>query len=271
MSDPFVRHKRLCEGIGEDPYLYILELYVRYLQGLFNFLPAGNFHWEPDYEITEIIIRGEAPLNPEVVGKKPAITVVLGATSFAGIGINNTLEYDFATGREVRTDLMSGNLVVYCLAQSDIIAQRLAYIVAHHTRVQQRLLEGEGGFHMIARPNGCQVNSPSPPGSLVAGDPEGLVMVQVNVPFQFQWTWSTEPRQARTQRSIGLITEERRASDYDYASRARLEKVKLAMSTSPVLVRRISGRYALRPKIIEVHPGQDPFQISGIRPFGDEE
>lgn len=270
MSEPFVRHEKLCEGIGENPYLYIQELFVRYLQGLFNFLPAGEFHWEPDDEVSEILIRGEAPLNPEVVGKKPAITVILGPTSFAGIGINNMLSKSLATNKEVRTDLMSGNLVVYCLATNDVITMRLAHIVAHHVRAQQRLLESEGGFHSIARPFPT-VMSPSPPGSLVAGDPEGLVMVQVNIPYQFQWTWSTEPRQARRLRSLDLITENRRAADHTYTSPPKLEKVQLAMSTGPVLVRRVSGSDAWRPKVIEVHPGQSPFQVSGVRPFGDEE
>lgn len=271
MSNPFVRHQRLCEGLGEDPYLHIVKLYISYLKGLFNFLPSGNFHWEPDNEETEIVIRGESPLNTETVGKKPAITVSMGPTSWAGIGINNLLSKNNTTQEEVRTDLITGHLMVYCLSNSDTIAMRLAHIVAHHTRVQQRLLESEGGFHAIARPFPT-INSPSPPGSLVSGDPEGLVMVQTNIPFQFQFSWSTIPRQDRRLRGLHLIPENNgRASDFPYTSPARLERVQLAISTSPVLVRRIGGSNAGRPSTVTVRSGISPFQISGLRPFGDEE
>jgi hypothetical protein len=254
VSEPEVRHERIGEGRGEDPYLYVTKLY----------------HWEPDQEISEIVIRGEAPIDMRTVGKKPAITVVLGPTSYRNLGIDNMLSYNQNTGERVRTDMMMGNLVVYVLAFADIIALRIAHIVAHHTRAQQRLLESPGGFHSIGRPF-PQVNSPSPPGALVAGDPEGLVMVQVNIPFEFQWTWSTTPRQSQSLRSLDLITSHERASDYPYASLPRLERVELAMSTSPVLVRRISGRYALRPVTVQVTEGISPFQVSGLRPFGDEE
>ena len=271
MSEASVRHERICEGVEDgDPFLYVQRLYVQYLQGLFNFMPEGHWHWEPDQDVTEIIIRGEAPLNLQTVGKKPAITVVMGPSQFQGLGINNMLEKNLSTGRTVFTDLLSGHLVVYCLAESDVIATRLGHLVSFYTRAQRELLESPGGFFAIARP-APTMNTPSPPGALVQGDPEGLVMVQVNIPFQFQWTWSTEPLQARSMRSLDLITRGSRASDFPYTSPVKLERVELAMSTSPVLVRRISGGDAPRPRTVVVHDGQDPFQISGLRPFGEQE
>jgi hypothetical protein len=260
----------MCEEAAQDPYLYILKLYVQYLKGLFNFMSTGEFHWEPDDEVSEIIIRGEAPLNPEVVGKKPAITVVLGPSQFQGIGIDNLVSQELSTGVKIHTDLMSGFIVVYCLAESDTTAMRIAHMVANFTRAQRNLLESPGGFHAIARP-AATINSPSPPGALIAGDPIGLIMVQVNIPFQFQWTWKVTPKQLRSLRSLDLITKERRASDYEYASPVRLERVELAMSTAPVYVRRIGGRFAIRPQEIAVTQGISPFQKTSLRPFGEEE
>jgi len=270
MTDTFIRHERICEEMEQDPLLYCQRLYTKYLQGLFNFMPAGHWRWDPDQEITEIVIRGEAPLDMRTVGKKPAITVVMGPASFQGLGIDNLLYQDFATDTKVHTDLMSGNLVVYCLAESDTIAMRLAHIVQHYTRAERQLLEQPGGFFAIARPSPT-VNTPSPPGGLVSGDPMGLIMVQVNIPFQFQWTWKVTPTSPRSQRSIAQIWEFESASDYPYTSPAKLEKVELAMSTTPVLVRRISGRDAVRPQTVLVGEGVDPYQVINLRPFGDEE
>lgn len=273
MSVSQLSRERVPHGRGEDPAAYAVRLYIQYLQGLFNFMPSGGFHWEPDNEVSEIVIRGEAPIDMKTVGKRPAITVVMGPYQYAGIGIDNMLSWNPLTEERKRTDLLSGHLVVYCLSNSDLQSSRLAHIVAHHTRVNQRLLESPGGFHHIARP-APTVNSPSPPGQLVMGDPQGLVMVQVNIPFQLQWTWVTTPRQSSHRRTLEMITKHRRASEYDYTSPQEVEHIQLAMSTRPVLVRRISGSggeppYATRPITVTVGEGTEDFQVSGLEPFQD--
>ena len=91
MSQVLLRRKKFDEGLGEDPERHMTTTYVRYLQGLFNFMPQNHFHWEPDLEHTEIIITAEAPLEKQVVEKAPVITVVLGPTQWQGIGIDNML------------------------------------------------------------------------------------------------------------------------------------------------------------------------------------
>jgi len=252
---------------GDNPLLYAQKLYVRFLQGLFNFNAAGCLHWEPgDDEKSEILIRAEAPLNLKTAGKRPAITVVMGPTQFQGLGIDQMMSMDLRSERRVHADLVSGHLVVYCLAETDVVAQWIAHLVVHGTLVNRRLLEGSGGFHQIARP-APSVNAPSPPGGLVVGDPQGLVMVQVNLPFTFQWTWSTEPTAPAKARSLDMITQERRASDYPYTSPSTLEKVELAMSTEPVLVRRLTGATATT---VTVSDGIDGLQAAIASTSTDE-
>jgi hypothetical protein len=272
MSESLLRRKKFDEGAGEDPERYFTTLYIRYLQGLFNFMPIGHFHWEPQREHTEIVITAEVPMDAEVVEKFPALAVVLGPTQWAGLGIDNMQSYNMRTDKLVRTDLCSGFFVVYAVAGNDVVARRIAQAVANHTRIHQRILEGEGGFHQIARP-APSINSPSPPGALVNGDPKGLVMVQVNIPFSFQWAWTTGPpqRQAAQLRSIAMVLQEERAVDYPYSAPAKMEKIKLAISTHPVLVRRISGSFSVRPSTVESHGGIRPFQLVDLRPAGDEE
>jgi hypothetical protein len=279
MSFAHTRRSALEISRGEDPAVFALRLYVQYLQGLFNWMPTGTFHWEPDDEISEIMIRGQAPLNTEVVGKRPAITVVMGPYQFGNIGIDNMLSLNMNTGARKRTDLMSGHLVVYCLADSDITAMRLAHLVSHHTRVNQRLLESPGGFHSIARPSST-VNSPSPPGALVMGDPGQLIMCQVNVPFQIQWTWETTPKQQPQFRSLNQITSSRRASEYDFQEDVTVASVRLAMSTDDVRVRRLSNSRIVnnsngiptyhQPAVDTVHAGIEDFQISGLEAFQED-
>ena len=71
MSNANVRRSALALGRGEDPALYAMRLYVQYLQGLFNFMPKGTFYWDPDKEVSEIVIRAQAPLDLKTVGKRP--------------------------------------------------------------------------------------------------------------------------------------------------------------------------------------------------------
>lgn len=257
-------NKSYGSQVQNDPSLYCLKLYVQYLQGLFNFMPTNSFHWEPDDEISEIVIRGQAPLDLKTVGKRPAITVVQGPYNFMNIGIDNLLTYNMNTEEKTRTDLISGHLVVYCLGDGDIIPMRLAHLVTHHTRCDNRLLEGPGGFYTIARP-APQINSPSPPGQLVMGDPEGLVMVQVNIPYSFQWTWKVTPKFSPIFKNIRQITQYRRASEYNYKEMKTVEQMQLAMSTSPVTIKRIDGSSKT------ANPGITDFQISGLEPFQTEE
>lgn len=273
MSTPLIRNA-LNRGRDEDPMVFALRLYVQFLQGLFNQTPVGTFHWEPDNETSEIVIRGEAPLDLSVVGKRPAITVVGGPVQYQGLGIDNMLSYDPTNGTRTRTDLMSSIFSVYCLAESDIIASRLGHIVSHFTRLKQRLLESPGGFYAIARP-APSINSASAPGQLVMGDPTGLVMVQVSIPFTLQWTWSSTPLQNPSDTSLEQITKHRRASEYEYTEPDQVQSIRLAMSTTPVQVRKIKGGpnplngllYQERPEEISVNTSVENFQISGLEAF----
>lgn len=255
MSTAQVRTGKVPLDRGSSPLLYAQRLYVQFLQGLFNFNPPGCFHWEPDEELTEVTIVAEAPLNARATGKRPIVTVVLGPVQYQGLSIDQLVRMDLRSEQKLHSDLLSGHFVVYCLAESDIIAQWLAHVVTSGTVVNRRLLESPGGFHQIARP-APSANASSPPGGLVAGDPHGLVMVQVNIPFTFQWTWSTEPKAPAKARSLDMITQERRASDFSYTSPSTLEKVELAMSTRPVLVRRLGATATT----IQVTDGIDGFQ-----------
>ena len=266
MSQGKLRTKKFDEGMGEDPDHHMLMVYTRFLQGLFNFMPEGHFHWEPDREATEIIITTEAPLDQEIGEKFPCLVVMMGPCQWQGLSIDQMVSYDLGANKRVSMDLRSGYFVVYAVAGNDVVARRLGQIVERETRTHRRLLEGKGGFHHIARP-AASLNAPSPPGSLVNGNPKGLVMVQVNVPFHYPWAWSDEPgRQSPQFQSLAMVLQEERAVDYPYREPQRLETIQLAISTSPVVVRRISGSASVRPVNVEVTGAVRPFQIADLRP-----
>ena len=256
------------EGLGPDPDRYFIKLYVAFLQGWFNFLEEDHpYHWEPDDKRAGLWIGAEAPIRHEIVQARPAITVMMGPTATAAIGIDNMVSTNLSTHETLRTDLEQGHLVVYVIARNDIEATRIARLVMTATRAHRNLLEGEGGFFQIARgPIGR--NSPSPPGALVPDAPESsLRMVQVNLPCSFQVSWKTWPnRQSPQHRSIGQILNQRRAQDYPYVAPQVLERVHLSASVRPVQVRVIHGRYGLRPVTVQVGEKVEDFQQSDLTP-----
>ena len=263
-------------GLGFDPDLYFLELYVAFLQGWFNFLPFDHeFHWEPDLEHSRVAIRGEAPVDYTVMEARPLITVIWGPTATQSFGMDNFVSRSGETN--LHTDMESGTFVVYAVAHGDIQAKRLARMVAHATRSSRRLLESRGGFHSIGR-MGLSINSPSPPGSLVMGAPENsdLVMVQVNVPIQFQLSWTVTPGRSPPQyRKLEMIMQESRARDYEYAPPVELTEIHLGdpnFSTSatagvnlrPRVIKLVHGPYGAKPTTVVVGGGIEGFQQSDL-------
>lgn len=249
---------------ADSPREYYLLLIVRFLQGLFNFMPQDHFRWDPDEEKTQITITGDAPLNRTVVEAHPALVVVPGPVQNLHIAVGNLLAANLVTDVMTYTDLYDGAFAIYAIAQSEAVAMRLAEIVDSQMRAHRPLLERPGGFHKIAHQIFTQ--NPSPPGSLVQGDPESLVMVQVSVPFLYQWTWRTSPnRQDATYRALDMILQEVQARHFPYKERETIERVTLKVSVLPRYRRRIGGVYALRPSQDQVQDGISVVQQIDLR------
>ena len=106
MSRPTGAREAPQTGLGFDPDLYFLELYVAFLQGWFNCLPLDHeFHWEPDLEHSHVAIRGEAPVDYEVMDARPLITVIWGPSMTQAMGIDNFVSRDEDTS--LHTDMES--------------------------------------------------------------------------------------------------------------------------------------------------------------------
>jgi hypothetical protein len=205
-------------GLGSDPDRYYLELFVAMLQGWFNTAvePNHEFYFEPHIEQTKLHIRGEAPVQYETFHKACLLTCVWGPSMSQNMAIG-----DFAFQREdgtmVYDRLESGTIVVYAVAQSMVQAKRLARAAHMAALTARHMIERPGGFHSVAR-QPVTLNSPSPPGALILGAPEHneLVMVQINIPVEFQINWSIGVgRSAPQSRNLAMVLEPR-ARDYLY-------------------------------------------------------
>ena len=195
------------QGVGEDPLYFYVKLFVRFLQTLFATFEKGAYHWALDEKLSDIVITDQAPVNQEVIEKRPALVVALGPAAFGNISIDQfagpilkwsdsakTPRYDPnwnpLTGTTRRTDLISSTMTVNCLSREGVEARRLGWIVGYFTRAFKGVLM-KSGLHRVGED--VQFSAESAPGSLVQPDTKELTMVSVSLPFYAQDTWSVSP------------------------------------------------------------------------------
>jgi hypothetical protein len=178
------------QGVGEDPLTFYTKIFIRFLQVVFSTFEKGSYRWEPDMELTDLVISDQGSVGREVVEKRPAIMCLLGPANWMNISMDQFKSFDFATGRKTHTDLVSGAMVYACLAQDGVEARRIAWIAGYATRALKRNLL-RAGMHRV----GENVNyGPEMDGGVLFPDPKPSVrMVQVMVPFFFQDTYSIGP------------------------------------------------------------------------------
>lgn len=165
------------------PLEHVRTVTIAFIQGLFNGAPLGDYHWDPEDEKTEIIIRDENPIHVDKYGQRPCINFTMGTSEFYHMGMDDMLEYDFASGKKVKGMLVPGTITANVCARSDIEAHNLAWIVAEHVWLLRELLIAQGFFE-IGR--GMRITPPSPPGSIVASDSaDGWYASSVSIPWQF--------------------------------------------------------------------------------------
>ncbi len=194
------------QGFGEDPLTEFARLFTRFLQVVFATFEKGAYRWDVDEKNSDITISDQATINKEVVEKRPAILVSRGPAAFANISLDQfagplmvkdasgkttfTPNDDPGSGAKRHTDLMSSVMTYNCLSSVGIEAQRIAWIAMYATRVLKKYLLG-AGLHRVGEE--LQVGSESPPGTIVSGDGNEIILVAVQVPFYFQDTWTTSP------------------------------------------------------------------------------
>lgn len=189
---PAVDHPDTFPGSFKyTPMEALRNLFVGFLQGLFNAAPPGSYHWDPDPATTNIIIQDEAPVKEEVMQKRPLITITRGPIQFYSFGMDDLLQYDATIDRKTKSILVPGTMTVNCCSRVSIEAENIAWVVAEHIWLLRDLLIRYGLFDTGRQ---IQLGSPSPAGSLISDDNgDTWVVVPVSVPFQFVRTSSFTP------------------------------------------------------------------------------
>lgn len=177
------------QGVGEDPLLAYTRLFVRFLQVVFSTFEKGSYLWQPDLELTDIVIGDQGMLRPDVWDKRPAVICKRGTARWSNVAMDQMQDFDFDTGKRTHTDLVSANMVYQCISREGLEAQRLAWIAGYATRALKRNLM-RAGLHRV----GENVDyGEETDGSAIQDSLKDYIFVPVIVPFFFQDTYSVEP------------------------------------------------------------------------------
>lgn len=173
------------------PMEALRNLFVGFLQGLFNAAPPGSYHWDPDPSTTNIIIQDEAPVKEERMQHRPMITLTRGPIQFYSFGMDDMLRYDADIDRKTKSILVPSTMTINCISRVALEAENIAWIVGEHLWLLRDLLLRNGLFDTGRQ---IQMGAPSPAGSLIADDNgDTWIVVPVSVPFQFVRTSAFTP------------------------------------------------------------------------------
>lgn len=178
------------QGIGEDPLFWATKLFVRFLQVVFHTFDKGSYRWEPDLEMTDIVIADQGTMALEVVEKRPSIICMRGPAMWSNIAMDQFKEFDFETGTRSHTDLIACSMLYQCMAREGLEAQRLAWISSYATRTLKRNLM-RAGLHRVGE--NVDMGAETDAGALMGDSAKEISLVQVAVPFFFQNTYSIGP------------------------------------------------------------------------------
>jgi hypothetical protein len=243
-----------------SPFLHLKRVLVKFLKGLHAQCPVGAYRWDPDSEGSaeqvgsEVWIGMDAPINPQIVGDRPAITVLRGPGSFQGIGIGDNAFSDLRTGGQVLMDILPVTVTVNVLSRVPLEAEGLSWFGGKHIwALREVIMKGEAGIMFLGnRPN---FSPPTPAGSLVGPDVEhNWVVCSVMFPCYLQTSVTRVPLNKPAVSGFGVTMTAGKTPS----------KPKV-----PVLKQ---GTAVLQPKIEGPAPPTDPGDIGpSLPPEGEDE
>lgn len=184
-------------GMGNYPPTYQAQRHVTsFLQWRFSLLPQGAYRYveetEPDDRESEICIGLDTPIDPKIMGKRPAITILRGPAAFQGVGFNDLATVKMQDGTQARLDMVPTTLLVNVLSKIPVESERLAWFCMDQIwSLREEITKTAPMIHAIgAKPS---ISPPSPAGSLVNSTDHEWCVVVVAFPTYLVHTSIKQP------------------------------------------------------------------------------
>lgn len=191
------------------PTFELVRHIISFLKWRFSTLPPGAYQWKPESENSpeqagsEIFISADTPIKPQVVGKRPAITVLRSAATFQGVGIGDLAFVDLQTGSQVRMDLVPTNLMINVLSRMPVEAEQLAWFIQEQIfTFREEIVKSMP--RLLYTGAKASLSAPSPAGALVDSTDFEWCVVVVSFPAYLQTSTTKFPLNKKILKSVGL-------------------------------------------------------------------
>lgn len=160
---------------------YVKDVYLMILTGIFS-QTNTEYKWDPDEDITKIIISDRIQKPVENQSFRPMIYLHRGRMAYANTSINKLLAKDLNTHRTTYADLIQGTMVLNAVSSEGLEAEEIGSML--FTVLQAY----NGEFQKLGFQN-MDVNEILEERIVDSGFDVKLIEVPVVTSFVFQHTW----------------------------------------------------------------------------------
>ena len=161
---------------------FVKDYFIGFYQALFS-QNKGEFHFDPDKELTRINISDQFAVDDLTPEFKPTIYIRRKPLVFMNTSIDQFAGGDLMTSSKRYTDLISGTVEIVCVAQEGLEAARLAGLIFLLTTQFKDELRKHGMFDVSVKALGEE--EPRDVRSTFR-----VVEVPVAVQIMFQYSWA---------------------------------------------------------------------------------
>ena len=153
----------------------------------------NDFLWNPDSEISKILIADSYTEDLERTDFRPAIILRRGPIRWMNTSLDQRRFTNFRTGSKSFMDLIHSDLTLECLSRNGLEAELLADIVFQGVQFFANIIRGRGAFEVDSVAIG--------PETLIQSDSQQeLTAVPVGVRLLIQHAWTATPDAERLER-----------------------------------------------------------------------
>jgi len=163
-----------------SPMGFARQVITGFVQGVYERLVETQYRWNEDQNKTKIYISASTPVDAEAFGIRPCIATSRSGMQFGSLGIGGIESERAKDGSVTRSDMVSGMWILQHISTKEAEAEELAFFTGEMIWTNPEVLL-HYGFQTVQGPT---VEQPGPAGSLVTGDPKGLVAVPLVIPYR---------------------------------------------------------------------------------------
>ena len=226
----------LSNARDEDPLTHVSRVYQFFLRTVFAAMPkgAGRYHWTNDPETTEITLVDKGPVGSEIIELRPAIITQRTDVAWQGMTLDQRqVGPEPATGERQHADMVSGSMLLHCIAKDGVVANRVASLVIFAITKFRRELTRLGNFHQVLPGLTASQEQPATSAMVDSGDSDFdfvEVLVQSPLHMRDEWLISTLDQDVlesiegtlRAQMVITLTSEQKKRALRDVTYRGQL-------------------------------------------------